>query len=291
MSESNRIAATAALLGDPARANMLAALMDGRALTAKELAYAAHVTPQTASGHLAKLADGGLLAAERQGRHRYYRLASPLVGQMLEGVMAVAGPAPSRTTAWRGGEALRTARTCYDHLAGRLGVALADALTGQRHVTLGVDGGQVTPQGVRFLEAFGASPGPGRRVFCRPCLDWSERRPHLAGRLGAALACRCFELGWIARQRDTRAVAITPGPATSASRRPSASRWNRWAWLSRPACRGRPAPAHTGTASPRVNCRLRNAITAASSAFSPAPGSASVSSARRRSACSSEPSR
>jgi DNA-binding transcriptional ArsR family regulator len=209
MSDPNRIAATAALLGDPARANMLAALMDGRALTAKELAYAAHVTPQTASGHLGKLADGDLLAAEKQGRHRYYRLASPQVGQMLEGVMALAAPEPVHATTWRGGEALRTARTCYDHLAGRLGVALADALTSRGHVALGTDGGEVTVQGQRFLGKFGASPAPGRRVFCRPCLDWSERRPHLAGRVGAALACRCFELGWIARQRDTRALAIT----------------------------------------------------------------------------------
>ena len=209
MSDSTRIAATAALLGDPARANMLAALLDGRALTAKELAYTAHVTPQTASGHLAKLSDGGLLAAEKQGRHRYYRLASPLVGQMLEGVMAATGPEPARPTTWRGGDALRTARTCYDHIAGRLGVAMADALTERGHIALGADGGEVTEQGQRFLDDFGASPSPGRRVFCRPCLDWSERRPHLAGRVGAALACRCFELGWIARQRDTRAVAIT----------------------------------------------------------------------------------
>ena len=157
MSETNRIAATAALIGDPARANMLAALLDGRALTAKELAYTAHVTPQTASGHLAKLTDGGLLAADKQGRHRYFRLASPLVGQMLEGVMAVAGPEPARGTAWRGGEALRTARTCYDHLAGRLGVALADSLTERGHVALGADGGEVTEQGNRlsFLNATG----------------------------------------------------------------------------------------------------------------------------------------
>ncbi len=209
MSDAISIAATAALLGDPARANILAALMDGRALTAKELAFAAHVTPQTASGHLAKLADGGLLAAEKQGRHRYYRLASPLVGQMLESVMAVRGPGPVRPTTWRGGEALRAARTCYDHLAGRLGVALADTLTERGHISLTADGGEVTDDGRRFLAEFGAVPGPGRRVFCRPCLDWSERRPHLAGRVGAALACRCFELGWIARQRDTRAVAIT----------------------------------------------------------------------------------
>ena len=209
MSDSNRIAATAALLGDPARANMLAALMDGRALTAKELAYAAHVTPQTASGHLAKLSDGGLLAAEKQGRHRYFRLASPLVGHMLEGVMAVAGPDPARPTSWRGGEALRTARTCYDHLAGRLAVALTDALTERGHVALGPDGGEVTEEGQRFLDGFGAAPAPARRVYCRPCLDWSERRPHLAGSVGAALACRCFDLGWLARRRDTRAVAIT----------------------------------------------------------------------------------
>jgi DNA-binding transcriptional ArsR family regulator len=209
MGESTRIATIAALLGDPARANILSALMDGRALTAKELAFAAHVTAQTASGHLAKLADGGLLTADRQGRHRYFRLASPLVGQMLEGVMAVAGPGPVHPTTWRGGEALRAARTCYDHLAGRLGVALADALSERDHVALGADGGEVTEAGRRFLAEFGAEPGPGRRVFCRPCLDWSERRPHLAGRVGAALANRCFELGWIKRQSDTRAVAIT----------------------------------------------------------------------------------
>jgi DNA-binding transcriptional ArsR family regulator len=208
MGDSNRIAATAALLGDPARANILAALLDGRALTAKELAYAAHVTPQTASGHLAKLLEGELLTAEKQGRHRYFRIASPLVGQMLEGVMAVAGPERSPTT-WRGGEALRMARTCYDHVAGRLGVAMADALIDRGYVTLGSDGGEVTGAGEHFLNDFGASPAPGRRVYCRPCLDWSERRPHLAGRLGAALAARCFELGWIARQRETRALAVT----------------------------------------------------------------------------------
>ena len=120
-----RIATTAALLGDPARANMLAALMDGRALTAKELAYAAHVSPQTTSGHLGKLTEAGLLTPHKQGRHRYYRLASPLVGQMLEGIMAVAGELdaamPERRSTWRGGEALRTARSCYDHLAGPAG--------------------------------------------------------------------------------------------------------------------------------------------------------------------------
>ncbi|HEY4044097.1 MAG TPA: helix-turn-helix transcriptional regulator [Rhodopila sp.] len=210
MSDITRMASVAALLGDPARANILTALMDGRALTAKELAFAARVSPSTTSGHLARLTDAELLAVEQQGRHRYFRLASPLVGHMLESVMAVAGPEPRPAVAWKGGEALRTARTCYDHLAGRLGVALTDALTHAGHVALTHDGGEVTDQGHAFLHAFGAEPAAGKRVFCRPCLDWSERRPHIAGRLGAALAERCLNLGWIARQRDSRAVTITP---------------------------------------------------------------------------------
>jgi DNA-binding transcriptional ArsR family regulator len=213
MSDISRMASVAALLGDPARANILTALLDGRALTAKELAFAARVTPQTASGHLARLTDASLLAAEKQGRHRYFRLASPLVGQMLESVMAVAGPEP-RLTSWRGGEALRTARTCYDHIAGRLGVALADSLSDAGHIALSHDGGEVTASGHTFLYEFGAEPVAGRRVFCRPCLDWSERRPHIAGRLGAALASRCLTLGWIQRQRDSRAVTITAAGAS-----------------------------------------------------------------------------
>jgi len=213
MSDITRIAATASLLGDPARANILAALMDGRALTAKELAFAAHVSPQTTSGHLGKLTEAGLLIPQKQGRHRYFRLASPLVGQMLEGILAVStvinAPAPSSRSTWRGGEALRNARSCYDHLAGRLAVGLADSLCERGLVALTPDGGEVTDAGHSFLRDFGAEPEPGKRVFCRPCLDWSERRPHIAGRLGAALADRCFDLGWIRRQRDTRAVAIT----------------------------------------------------------------------------------
>jgi DNA-binding transcriptional ArsR family regulator len=213
MSDTTRIAATAALLGDPARANILTALMDGRALTAKELAFAAHVSPQTTSGHLGKLTDAGLLTPHKQGRHRYFRLASPLVGQMLEGIMALSAAActepPERRSTWRGGEALRTARTCYDHLAGRLGVGIADALCDRDLVALTADGGEVTETGHRFLHEFGAEPEQGKRVFCRPCLDWSERRPHIAGRLGAAIMARCFALGWLQRQRDTRAVVIT----------------------------------------------------------------------------------
>jgi DNA-binding transcriptional ArsR family regulator len=209
MSDTLRMASVAALLGDPARANILNALMDGRALTAKELAYAARVSPQTTSGHLAKLTEANLLSVEKQGRHRYFRLATPLVGQMLESIMAVAGAEPPRASSWRGGEALRSARTCYDHLAGRLGVALAESLESSGFVVLSTDGGEVTDSGHGFLRTFGAEPLPGKRVFCRPCLDWSERRPHLAGRCGAAIATRCFDLGWVARMRDTRAVAIT----------------------------------------------------------------------------------
>ena len=208
-----RLAEVAALVGDPARANILSALMDGRALTAGELACAAGVSPQTTSGHLGKLAEAKLLALEKQGRHRYYRLASPLVGRMLEGIMAVAADGPPRyRPASKLDDAMRTARSCYDHLAGRLGVGLADALCGRGHVVLNDGGGEVTEMGAQFLAGFGldldAASGL-RRIFCRPCLDWTERRPHLAGAVGAALASRCFALGWIERRRDSRALIIT----------------------------------------------------------------------------------
>jgi DNA-binding transcriptional ArsR family regulator len=207
-----QLAEVAALVGDPARANMLMALSDGRALTATELAYLARITPQTASGHLAKLVDGRLLAVAKQGRHRYFRLASPLVGRMLESINAMAslaGP-PRHRPHSPADEALRRARFCYDHLAGRLGVTLADALVARGHVEFGEDGGVVTPEGGDFLARFGLDLAPKpRRAFCRPCLDWSERRPHIAGAVGAGLAARCLALGWIQRQRDTRAVSVT----------------------------------------------------------------------------------
>jgi DNA-binding transcriptional ArsR family regulator len=213
MRDGVQLAEVAALVGDPARAHMLGALMDGRALTAGELASAASVSPQTASGHLAKLTEGRLLAVARQGRHRYFRLANPEVAQMLEGIMAVAANGPPRyRPASRVDAAMRTARTCYDHLAGRLGVGLADALAERGHVVLGEDGGEVTESGALFLAGLGLNLETGRRSrrpFCRACLDWTERRPHLAGVVGAALARRCFELGWIERRRDSRALAIT----------------------------------------------------------------------------------
>ncbi len=208
------LAEIASLVGDPARANILSALMDGRALTATELAYAAGVTPQTTSGHLAKLTDARLLFAMRQGRHRYYRLASPLVAQMLESIMAVAVEGPPRyRPSSKLDEALKAARTCYNHLAGRLGVGIADALCERGHLVFAEEGGEVTPGGLAFMQEFGIDLAAARRrgrVFCRPCLDWSERRPHLGGALGAALATRCFDLGWLTRNRSGRALAITP---------------------------------------------------------------------------------
>jgi DNA-binding transcriptional ArsR family regulator len=214
-------AEVAALAGDPARAGMLHALMDGRALTASELAYIAGITPQTASAHLARMATAGLLSVEKQGRHRYHRLASLAVAQMMESIMQVAsGPGSMRPPRVVGPKdaKLRMARTCYDHLAGRLGVALADALVGGGHVELAGDGGLVTDIGVEFFDRIGidldaAATRSGirsARILCLPCLDWSERRPHIAGRVGAALCAHSLGQGWIRRIKETRAVTITP---------------------------------------------------------------------------------
>jgi DNA-binding transcriptional ArsR family regulator len=208
------LAELGALLGDPARASMLTALIGGRALTATELAQLAGVAPQTASGHLAKLRQANLLDLRKQGKHRYYRVASPLVASMLESVMSVAAVQlpPRRLSASRLDAGMRAARTCYDHIAGRLGVAIAEALIARDYVLLAEDGGEVTPAGADFLAAFGAAVSPKglRRVFCRPCLDWSERRWHIAGAVGAALCNRCIDLHWIERRENTRALTITP---------------------------------------------------------------------------------
>jgi DNA-binding transcriptional ArsR family regulator len=210
------IANVAQLVGDPARASMLASLMDGRSLTALELACSAGVTPQTASFHLQKMTRGELLTPLKQGRHRYYRLATPLVARMLEGIMAVAAATTRPIPAPRVDAAMKRARTCYDHLAGVLGVAIADALADRRYVLLDDEGGEVTEAGFQFFAKHGVAvgtPESARRVFCRPCLDWSERRPHLAGRVGAALAEHFFARGWIRRQRDSRVVDITKAGA------------------------------------------------------------------------------
>jgi DNA-binding transcriptional ArsR family regulator len=207
------IAEVASLVGDPARANILAVLMDARALPASELAHAAGVSAPTTSSHLGKLTRARLLQVEKQGRHRYYRLASPLVAQMLEAVMAVAANGPPRhRPVSKLDDDMRAARTCYDHLAGRLGVALADALVRRGFVVLAGDGGEVTSAGFDFFDELGidlALPTGSRRVFCRPCLDWSERRHHLAGHIGASLLRHCFDRGWLERKRDSRAVIVT----------------------------------------------------------------------------------
>lgn len=213
MLNTNNIAQTAALVGDPARANMLAALMDGRALTAAELARVAGVTPQTASGHLARLTEAGLIALERQGRHRYHRLASATVAQMLEGIMATAailqGEDRIPLVVGPRDKALRHARTCYDHLAGELAVAMADRMVARGHVEFSEDGGLLTKDGATFLRKLGAELDPAR-MFCRPCLDWSERRLHIAGSVGRALCQALIAQGWIRRIDGSRAVSVTP---------------------------------------------------------------------------------
>lgn len=206
----------ASLAGDPARAGMLHALLDGRALTASELAQAAHVTPQTASGHLTKLTAGGLIAVEKQGRHRYHRLASPAVARMLESIMQVAADArPRPVVTGPRDKALRTARTCYDHLAGHLGVALADSMIAHQQIELTADAGIVTASGTTLFERLGIAletrkSAGSKRMLCRPCLDWSERRPHIGGALGAALCSHCLTAGWIRRVDGSRAVSVTP---------------------------------------------------------------------------------
>jgi DNA-binding transcriptional ArsR family regulator len=208
------MAEVASLVGDPARANILCALLGGRALTATELSFAAGVSPQTASGHLGKLLAAKLVLLMKQGRHRYYRLSGPHIGHMLESIMAVALTAPPRfQPASKRDETLRRARTCYDHIAGLLGVRLAERLSEREFVILGAEAGEVTPAGEDFLAELGidlTAARTKRRVFCRPCVDWTERVPHIGGSVGAALANRCFEMNWIERVGDSRALTITP---------------------------------------------------------------------------------
>ena len=151
----------------------------------------------------------------RKRRFAYYRIASPLVAGMMESIKAVAAIElpPRHRPRSAEEEAQRFARTCYDHLAGYVGVVVADALAARGHVVLGDEGGEVTPVGERFFRSFGADltvPAGSRRLFCQPCLDWSERRYHIRGRVGAAILCRCMELGWFKRVRDSRALKITP---------------------------------------------------------------------------------
>jgi len=208
------IAEIAALIGDPARATMVSALLDGRALTASELASAARVTPQTASTHLAKLTEAGVLSVARHGRHRHFRLASPTVADMIDGIVAVAlAKRPRYRPLSRHARALSAARICYDHLAGRLSVDLTDALVARDCVVIDDAAAEITTAGTRFFSEFGIAlraPRATRRPVCRLCLDWTERRPHIAGAVGAALTRRCFDLGWIERMERSHAVIVTP---------------------------------------------------------------------------------
>jgi DNA-binding transcriptional ArsR family regulator len=207
----------AALVGDSARATMLSALMGGRSLMAKELAYYANVSPSTASGHLGKLVAARLLTVKRDHRFSYYRIAGPLIATMLEsiGVVATMDVPPRHQPRSASDEALRFARCCYDHLAGHVGVAVTDALAAMGHIVLTDEGGEVTPSGERFLSAFGADLRPQtRRIFCQPCLDWSERRYHLKGLVGARILDRLLELGWLKPVSASRALQLTsPGRA------------------------------------------------------------------------------
>jgi DNA-binding transcriptional ArsR family regulator len=208
------IAEIAALVGDPARATMVWALLDGRALAASELAVAARITPQTASTHLAKLTGAGLLSVVRRGRHRQFRLASPTVLDMIDGIVAVAlQQRPRYRPLSRQARALGAARICYDHLAGRLSVDLTDALVDRQYVVLDHEAAEITTAGARFFTRFGIelpTRRSTRRHFCRLCLDWTERRPHIAGAIGAAITKRYFDLGWMERMKHSQAVIVTP---------------------------------------------------------------------------------
>jgi len=216
------IAPVAALMADPARAIMLGALLAGTPLAAGELSHLAGVSPATASAHLARLLDGGLVTVTRQGRHRYYRLAGHEVATAIEGICQISPASPVRSLRQsRDAAALAQARTCYDHLAGRAGVALFDALMRSRVLT-GSGTGQtaayeVTPGGAEALAGFGvdvAAVRRSRRRFAGACLDWTQRRPHLNGALGAAVTGRLMELGWIERGPSRRSIRVTaPGQA------------------------------------------------------------------------------
>jgi DNA-binding transcriptional ArsR family regulator len=233
------LAAVAALVGDRARGRMLAALMEGRALTATELALEGGVAPSTASSHLAKLAEAGLVTIARQGRHRYFRVAGAPVAAALEGLMAIAprpgrrvvrtGPAASRSRSDRaaGGtpeftsgvpeDGLRRARVCYDHLAGEAAVRLLAALRARKWVRVAGEEISLTAGGEDWFRGLGVDLDAlraRRRPVCRPCLDWSERQFHLAGSLGAALLDRLFALRFVKREVGSRALLVSPRGAS-----------------------------------------------------------------------------
>lgn len=213
MKEGPDISLVAALIGDPARANMLTALMSGKALTATELAREAGVTAQTASSHLAKLADGHLVAMRKQGRHKYFSLATEPVAQLLENLMGVASEAGHlRTRTGPKDEALRKARVCYNHLAGDMGTRMFESLLAHGHLAIGPRGIDLSPSGEALVERLGVDLGSlraKRAPLCRECLDWSERRSHLAGSLGRALLASFEAMGWAKRDQNSRIVRFS----------------------------------------------------------------------------------
>lgn len=213
MKDGPDIARIAALIGDPARANMLTALMSGKALTATELSQEAGVTVQTASSHLAKLGEGGLLMQRKQGRHKYFSLANDEVAHVLEALMGLAaGSGHLRTQTGPRDEHLRKARVCYNHLAGDMGIQIYNSLTHRGFLCIGADGLALTKTGARFVCDFGIDLDAlraKRAPLCRECLDWSERRSHLAGSLGRALFTQMEALGWAKRLPESRVVRFT----------------------------------------------------------------------------------
>lgn len=214
MKEGPNIAIVASLVGDPARANMLNALFGGAALTASELATEAGVTLQTASSHLAKLQQGRLIEQEQQGRHRYYRLSGSDVADVLEALGTLAVRAGHlRVRPGPKDPAMRLARVCYDHLAGEFGVRMFDAMVARKHLAVEKDRLDITPRGTKFVAEFGIdleAVQTSRRPLCKKCLDWSERRSHLAGSLGAAMLNRLYDLKWARRETGGRVVKFTP---------------------------------------------------------------------------------
>ena len=215
MKEGPDIALLGSLIGEPARANILTALLSGKALTASELAGEAGITAQTASAHLGKLETAGLLIQRKQGRHRYFALADEDVGSVLEAMMGLAAKKGHiRTRTGPKDPALRKSRVCYNHLAGDLGVQMMDSLLAKEFLTPENEGLGLTADGKAFFEGFAIDLAPLeklRRPLCKSCLDWSNRRNHLAGSLGTALLTRFYDLGWAKRIEGSRIVAFSAG--------------------------------------------------------------------------------
>jgi DNA-binding transcriptional ArsR family regulator len=232
---TNHVARIASLVGEPARAAMLLQLMDGRLLTATELAKVGNVSPQTGSRHLGQMVDAGLMCVEQRGRHRYHRLASTEVAKMLEGIMQIAGELPFKLAVVVGprDETMRIARLCYDHIAGRLGLAITESLLAEHAIEFDGEGGHVTDRVEEVLQRWELALRPEQqqprrgRPCCRPCLDWSERRMHLAGLLGEMICTHCLQKGWVTRAAGSRALLISPVGAKTFRERLGLEAWRR----------------------------------------------------------------